>query len=74
MAFCGSSAWSKVALVLIVVALAVHCAGYGTNYWMARLDNFSVIFYMYNLDIILAPTDKRFNQHYTQIADNDGTF
>lgn len=37
MTFCGdASAWSKVALIVILVALGLHSGGYGTNYWMAR--------------------------------------
>ncbi|XP_045216209.2 uncharacterized protein LOC123566311 [Mercenaria mercenaria] len=37
MAFCGeASTWAKVGLLLMIIALGLHCAGYGTNYWMAR--------------------------------------
>ncbi|KAL4227762.1 hypothetical protein ACF0H5_013198 [Mactra antiquata] len=37
MTFCGeASSWAKVGLVLLVLAFGLHCAGYGTNYWMVR--------------------------------------
>ena len=32
--FGTASTWAKLALVLIVVAAALHVAGFATNYWM----------------------------------------
>jgi len=35
MSFCGeASTWSKLALMLHTAAIAIHCAGLGTPYWM----------------------------------------
>ncbi|KAH3776732.1 uncharacterized protein LOC127845539 [Dreissena polymorpha] len=35
MAFCGlASAWAKLAFLLLLPAIAIHCAGLATPYWM----------------------------------------
>lgn len=43
MAFCGeASSWAKVSLLLMIIALALHCTGYGTNYWIVKYVDFKI--------------------------------